>query len=119
MGIQPTPSKKSKHQVCGTYICVLMAVAIGLDQLLGTLQLQILRKNKTKKPKWISKHYLLSVYHPVNPDLSEAALYETSNKKKQTEHIILTSLPETSLRPTFYETWWLARNKWALVIIVK
>lgn len=41
MGIHPTSSKKNTYQACDTYICVLVAVAIGLDQLLGTFQLQI------------------------------------------------------------------------------
>lgn len=48
--------------------------------------------------------HLFSVYHPVNPDSSEVALYKTSNEKKKTEHIILMSLTETSLRLIFYET---------------
>lgn len=52
--------------------------------------------------------HLFSVYHPVNSDSSEVALYKTSNeekkKKNQTEHIILMSLTETSLRLIFYET---------------
>lgn len=65
---------------------------------------------------------LLNIHHPINSDLFILRLHfiklpRKKKKKKQMEPIILMSLIEISLRPIFYKTWWLAKNKWVLVII--